>query len=245
LADQTGGPNWRTCLADLGGGPCWRCRPWRPSLEPRLISDLRCDERQVSDGVVWALAFGVLRLALSDWRSHLAVSVGGVSWRTTLADQLGGVTRGGVGLSRNPSAHFDARIGRFPAGRGGHRQLALSDWRTNLAVSVGGPEWRCCLWRCGFEPRPISELRCEDRQVAGSPLWTPTIGALWLTLCDFLSNLAVSVGGPGWRSCLWRSGFEPRPINQVRCEDRQVAGSPLWSPAVGALWLAEQIGGLV
>jgi hypothetical protein len=162
-----------------------------------------------------------------------------------LADQLGGVTRGGVGLSRNPSAHFDARIGRFPAGRGGHRQLALSDWRTNLAVSVGGPEWRCCLWRCGFEPRPISELRCEDRQVAGSPLWTPTIGALWLALCDFLSNLAVSVGGPGWRSCLWRSGFEPRPINQVRCEDRQVAGSPLWSPAVGALWLAEQIGGLV
>jgi hypothetical protein len=82
---RLGGVSWRTNLADLFGGPRWRCRPWRPRLEPRRISDLRCDEHRVSDGVVWALAFGALRLALSDWRSHLAVSVGGPRWRTSLA----------------------------------------------------------------------------------------------------------------------------------------------------------------
>jgi hypothetical protein len=149
---RLGGVSWRTNLADLFGGPRWRCRPWRPRLEPRRISDLRCDEHRVSDGVVWALAFGALRLALSDWRSHLAVSVGGVSWRC------------------------------------------------QLAVSVGGPRWRCLRWRCGFEPRPINEIRCEDRQVAGSPVWTPAVGALWLAHPDWRRTLAVSVGRPVWRT---------------------------------------------
>ena len=178
-----GGPTWRTCLADLGGGPRWRCRPWRPSLEPRLISDLLCDKRQISDGVVWALAFGVLRLALSDWRSHLAVSVGA----TTLADQLGGVTRGGVGLSRNPSARFDARIGRFPAGRGGHRQLALSDWRRNLAESFGGVIWRSHL---------AESFGGATRRTC---LAEPVGGVSWRT------TLADHVGGPAWRCHPWRS----------------------------------------
>ena len=194
---RLGGVSWRTNLADLFGGPRWRCRPWRPRLEPRRISDLRCDEHRVSDGVVWALAFGALRLALSDWRSHLAVSVGGVSWRCQLADHVGGVSCGGAASSRDPSTKFDAKIGRLPVAHCGHPQLALFGWRT----LTGGAPWRC--------------------------------------------QLADLFGGPEWRSCMWRSGFQPRLISELRCEGRQVAGSPLWSPAVGALWLAEQIGGLV
>jgi hypothetical protein len=79
------------------------------------------------------------------WRCQLAVSVGGVSWRTNLADLIGGVACGGTALSPDRSARFDARIGRVPIGGGGHRQLALSDWRRNLAVSVGGVSWRTTL----------------------------------------------------------------------------------------------------
>jgi hypothetical protein len=179
--------------------------------------------RSLTGGATWRCQLAE-RLGGRVWRSHLAVSVGGPRWRTSLA--VSPVAE--LGWSRNPSAHFDARIGRFPAGRGGHRQLALSDWwrnlaesvggvswrtrladqvggpgwRTRLAERVGGAGWRCCLWRCGFEPRLISEIRCEDRKVPSGESWSPAVGALWLALFDWQSNLAVSVGGATWRTCL-------------------------------------------
>ena len=139
------------------------------------------------------------------WRCQLAVSVGGVSWRTNLADLIGGVACGGMALSPDRSARFDARIGRLPIGGDGHWQLALSDWRRNLAEELGGVSWRTTmadlvggvgLWRYGCEPRLIGTLRCEDRQAPGGVSWSPAVGALWLALSDWRRNLAVSVGGP-------------------------------------------------
>ena len=90
--------------------------------------------------------------------------------------------------------------------------MALSDWRSNLAVLVGGPRWRCRLRRRGFEPRSISTLRCEDRQVTDRVRRSPAVGALWLALSgwrslraaelggvSWLNNLADLIGGPRWR----------------------------------------------
>jgi hypothetical protein len=181
------------------------------------------------------------------WRSL----VGGANWRTCLAELVGVVTVGGARLSRNSSTRFDARIGRFPMGPGGYRQLALSGWRSltgratwrcQLAERLGGPVWRTSLAVSPVvrrvEPKLISTLRSENRQVSDGARWFPTVGALWLALFDWRRTLAVSVGGAGWRCCLWRCGFEPRLISEIRCEDRKVPGGESWSPAVGALWLA-------
>jgi hypothetical protein len=181
------------------------------------------------------------------WRSL----TGGRTWRCQLADQVGGLACGGPASSRDPSASFDAKIGRLPAARCGHRQLALSGWRSltgratwrcQLAERLGGPVWRTSLAVSPVvrrvEPKLISTLRSENRQVSDGARWFPTVGALWLALFDWRRTLAVSVGGAGWRCCLWRCGFEPRLISEIRCEDRKVPGGESWSPAVGALWLA-------
>ena len=61
-----------------------------------------------------------------------------------------------------------------------------------MADLVGGVG----LWRCGFGPRLIGTLRSDDRQVTDRVRRSPGVGALWLTLSDWRSNLAVSVGGP-------------------------------------------------
>ena len=172
LAEQLGGVSWRTNPADESGGPVWRTSLadlvggvglWRYGCEPRLIGTLRCEDRQVPEGVSWSLTVGALWLALSDWRRK----PGGVSWRSNLAVSVGGAT-----------------------------------WRCQLADLFGGPRWRCRLWRCGIEPRLISTLRCEDRQVPGGVSCSVTVRALWLALSDRRRNLAVSVGGPRWRTSL-------------------------------------------
>ena len=184
MAVLVGGPTWRTCLADLGGGVAHGGPGW--SQDASAISDAM----SIGFPMGWC---GHWHLALSGWRSL----TGGATWRCQLADHVGGVSCGGAASSRDPSTKFDAKIGRLPVAHCGHPQLALFGWRT----LTGGAPWRC--------------------------------------------QLADLFGGPEWRSCMWRSGFQPRLISELRCEGRQVAGSPLWSPAVGALWLAEQIGGLV
>jgi hypothetical protein len=162
--------------------------------------------------------FGGPRLGGASWRTKLADQTGGPVWRTSVADLVGGVARGGPVWSQDSSAISDAMSGRFPMGWCGHwhlafsgwrsqvgaLRLALSDWRSHLAVSlggaswrcqlavsvggprwrttladhVGGPAWRCHPWRSGVEPKPISTLRCEDRKVPGGPRWSPAAGAL-------------------------------------------------------------------
>jgi hypothetical protein len=209
---------------------------------------------------------GSRQLALSGWRSL----TGGGPWRCQLAERVGGVACGGAASSRDSSVRFDARIGRFPVGRVGHLRLALSGWRSLtggatwrclLAEPLGGPGWRTSLAvspvAVRFEPRLMSVLRCDDRQVPGGESWSPAVGALWLALSDWRSNLAVSVGGATRRTCLaeplggvsWRTtladqlggvtrggvGVEPKPISTLRCEDRKVPGGARWSPAAGAL----------
>ena len=123
-------------------------------------------------------------------------------------------------------------------------------------MSVGGPVWRTNLadlgaavglWRFGIEPGLIGTLRCEDRQVTDRVRRSPAVGALWLALSAWRSNLAVSVGGPVWQTCfadliggvgLWRCGIEPRLIGTLRCDDRQATDRVRCSPAVGTLWVA-------
>jgi len=183
LSEQLGGVSWRTCLADLVGGVSL----WRRGIEPRLIGTLRCEDRQVPGGVSWSVTVGALWLALSDWRSNLAVSVGGPRWRSRL--WRCGIEPGLIGTLR--CGNRQGPVGVSWSLTVGALWLALSgwrrkpggvSWRNNLADLVGGPCWRCRLWRCGIEPRLISTLRCEDRQVPGGVSCSVTVGALWLAL---------------------------------------------------------------
>jgi hypothetical protein len=101
-------------------------------------------------------------------------------------------------------------------------------------VSVGGPRWRCRLWRCGIERRLIGTLRCVDWQVPDRGRWSPAVGALWLALPDWRRNLAVSVGGPRWRTSLadlvggprWR--WRPVVVQERAATDQHpsMRGSP-------------------
>jgi len=155
-------------------------------------------------------------LVSDSWRSlvgalWLSEQLGGVSWRTCLADLVGGVSlwRCGfeprlIGTLGCEDRQVTDRVRRSP-GVGAlclAEQLGGVSWRCQLAVSVGGPRWRSRLWRCGIEPRMIGTLRCEDRQVADRVRRSPAVGALWLALSDCRRNLAVSVGGPTWRTSL-------------------------------------------
>jgi hypothetical protein len=178
----TGGGPWRCQLAErVGGVACGGAASSRDSsvrFDARIgrfpvgrVGHLRLalsGWRSLTGGATWRCQLAE-RLGGRVWRSHLAVSVGGPRWRTSLA--VSPVAE--LGWSRNPSAHFDARIGRFPAGRGGHRQLALSDWWRNLAESVGGVSWRTRLadqvggagWRSGLAVLPVAvRLRAETHQ---------------------------------------------------------------------------------
>ena len=89
------------------------------------------------------------------WRSLggalcLPEQLGGVSWRTCLADLFGGVGlwRCGIeprliGTLRCDDQQATDRVRCSPAV--GALWLALSDWLRNLAVSVGGSVWRTSL----------------------------------------------------------------------------------------------------
>jgi hypothetical protein len=145
------------------------------------------------------------------WRCQLADHVGGPAWRCHPWRSWGGAEthqhtsmRGSEGSRRGEVVTGSWRS--LTGGATWRSQLAESvggpGWRTRLAERVGGAGWRCCLWRCGFEPRLISEIRCEDRKVPSGESWSPAVGALWLALFDWQSNLAVSVGGATWRTCL-------------------------------------------
>jgi hypothetical protein len=93
-------------------------------------------------------------------------------------------------------------------------------WRTCLADQLGGPVWRCRLWRCGIERRLIGTLRCEDRQVPVGVSWSLTVSALWLALSDWRGNLAVSVGGPPWRTSL---AVSPVAVRDWAATDRHAS----------------------
>jgi hypothetical protein len=266
----TGRATWRCQLAERLGGPVWRTSlavsPVVRRVEPKLISTLRSENRQVSDGARWFPTVGALWLALFDWRRTLAVSVGGAGWRCCLWR---------CGFEPRLISEIRCEDRKVPGGESwspavGALWLALSGWRSLtggatwrclLAEPLGGPGWRTSLAvspvAVRFEPRLMSVLRCDDRQVPGGESWSPAVGALWLALSDWRSNLAVSVGGATRRTCLaeplggvsWRTtladqlggvtrggvGVEPKPISTLRCEDRKVPGGARWSPAAGAL----------
>ena len=151
LAEELGGVSWRTCLADLVGG----VGRWRYGCEPRLISTLRCEDRQVTDRVRRSPGVGALWLTLSAWRSNLAVSVGGPVWRTCLA-----VSPVAVRVRAATDRHTLMR------GSSGSRwgELVTDSWRSlpggaawrcQLADQPGGRIWRTCL-RTSLAVSPVA-----------------------------------------------------------------------------------------
>jgi hypothetical protein len=127
------------------------------------------------------------------WRSELAERVGGVGWRSELADRLGGL-----------------------GWRTGLAESALAE--SALAESVGGVTWRCCRLRRRTNKRFPMRLsgvgagldfnrgldgvrcRCGLAERLGGPGWRSELaervgGASWR------SELAERVGGVTWRSC--------------------------------------------
>jgi hypothetical protein len=113
-------------------------------------------------------------------------------------------------------------------------------------VSVGGPVWRTNLadlgggvglWRFGIEPGLIGTLRCEDRQVTDRVRRSPAVGALWLALFDWRSNLAVSVDGVSWR-CL--SAVSVGGVCR-RCLLAVSVGGPTWRTSLAVSPPAVQV----
>ena len=120
LAECVGGVGWRSELAEV------------PGCDANPTSGFRCDcQESVRDSTL---------------TSCLAVSVGGVTWRTNLADQLGGAT-----------------------------------WRSNLAEQLGGVGLAESGWRSGVGGVGLAE-------------WAGEVG--------WRSGLAKRAGEAGWRSRL-------------------------------------------
>ena len=136
------GALWRTDLAVSVGGVTWRTSlavspvvlPVRSGTDqPALMGGLAGSGRSALVAGGWRSVLGAL------WRTDLAVSVGGVTWRTSLAvspvvlpvrsgtDQpalMGGLA--GSGRSALVAGGWRSLVGALC--------LAVSDWRTDLAV---------------------------------------------------------------------------------------------------------------
>ena len=127
--------SWRTWLAVSPVAVLARHETDQPALMRGLAGSGRC--ALVAGG--WRSLVGALCLAVSDWWTGLAVSVGGVTWRTSLAVSPV-VLPVRSGTNQPTLMGGSAGSGRSASVAGGWRSLAgalclaVSEWRTDLAV---------------------------------------------------------------------------------------------------------------
>jgi hypothetical protein len=177
---QLAPPSWRSGLAVSAGGLDWRSQlaesvggvSWRTGLQPGRfrLNSFPANRLQERPTAVFELPSRLRCLAAGlggvGWRSRLAESAGGVGWRCLLAVSAGGVAcrtaPAGATPQIGPAEELSAQAGP----RNDRAQLAPPSWRSGLAEPLGGVSWRSPLAESAGGPLLGRSLLQFDRTVS-------------------------------------------------------------------------------
>jgi hypothetical protein len=167
LAVSTGGVSWRSQLAESVGGVSWRT-----GLQPGRfrLNSFPANRLQERPTAVFELPSRLRCLAAGlggvGWRSRLAESAGGVGWRCLLAVSAGGVACRTAPAGATPQIGAAEELSAQAGPRNDRAQLAPPSWRSGLAEPLGGVSWRSPLAESAGGPLLGRSLLQFDRTVS-------------------------------------------------------------------------------
>ena len=177
---QLAPPSWRSGLAVSAGGLDWRSQlaesvggvSWRTGLQPGRfrLNSFPANRLQERPTAVFELPSRLRCLAAGlggvGWRSRLAESAGGVGWRCRLAVSVGGVRWRSRLSDRTSWGHPPDWTRRGTVRSSGTEKRSCPTRPSQLAEWVGRAAWRCPLAESAGGPLLGRSLLQFDRTVS-------------------------------------------------------------------------------